>query len=229
MKKILRKGFTLIEILVCIAIIAIVIAILLSVYKESKKKSYAASCVSNLKQSISATLLYSQDYDGRLPLGGDISDLFDNGRENFYGDQYRDIMINLPNLKLVLRPYLKSDNVWKCPSDFGTFPGSGNNWGTTTLLKCENSCYEKFGNSYRYRLEIALKNKRVDSVFLINSFNNKVIQNSETAILWDVAGYWHGSRKPSVEEKWYNIAFADGHVKYCTDAERIAYTDSDIN
>lgn len=58
-----KRGFTLIELLVVIAIIAILAAILFPVFAKAREAARAASCKSNLKQIVTAALMYSQDYD----------------------------------------------------------------------------------------------------------------------------------------------------------------------
>ena len=64
-----RRGFTLIELLVVIAIIAILAAILFPVFARAREKARQASCQSNLKQLVLATLMNAQDYDEKLPAG----------------------------------------------------------------------------------------------------------------------------------------------------------------
>ncbi len=55
-------GFTLIELLVVIAIIAILAAMLLPALAAAQRKAQNAQCESNLKQMITAGLMYCQDY-----------------------------------------------------------------------------------------------------------------------------------------------------------------------
>src|SRR6478609_2670504 len=62
------SGFTLIELLVVIAIIAILAAILFPVFAQAREAARKATCQSNLKQFMTAILMYAQDYDECLPL-----------------------------------------------------------------------------------------------------------------------------------------------------------------
>jgi len=62
-----RFAFTLLELLVAVAIVAILAAILLPVFASAKESAKAAVCQSNLRQLGASFLLYSSDWDGVCP------------------------------------------------------------------------------------------------------------------------------------------------------------------
>jgi prepilin-type N-terminal cleavage/methylation domain-containing protein len=62
-----HRGFTLIELLVVIAIIAILAAILFPVFAQAKEAAKKTQTLSNVKNIGLANLMYSSDYDDKLP------------------------------------------------------------------------------------------------------------------------------------------------------------------
>jgi prepilin-type N-terminal cleavage/methylation domain-containing protein len=62
-----RRAFTLIELLVVIAIIAILAAILFPVFAQAKTAAKKTADLSNLKNNITGTLIYSSDADDLIP------------------------------------------------------------------------------------------------------------------------------------------------------------------
>ena len=97
----MRKGFTLIELLVVIAIIAILAAILFPVFARAREKARQSSCLSNIKQLGLAAMMYSQDYDERLPW----DDL------DYDGDGTQD-----GTWRGMIAPYVKNSQMFLCPS-----------------------------------------------------------------------------------------------------------------
>lgn len=61
-----RASFTLIELLIVIAIIAILACLLLPALNQARKRGHAISCMSNQKQTMLAQIQYSNDYSGYM-------------------------------------------------------------------------------------------------------------------------------------------------------------------
>src|SRR5688500_17376646 len=62
-----RCGFTLVELLVVIGIIATLVAILLPTLGRAREAARAANCLSNLRQITTAFMLFAHDNKGYLP------------------------------------------------------------------------------------------------------------------------------------------------------------------
>src|ERR1044071_809185 len=62
-----RSGFSLIELLVSIAVISILLAILLPVLPAARRVGQLAKCMSNMRQISAAVLMYNTDNDGYFP------------------------------------------------------------------------------------------------------------------------------------------------------------------
>ncbi len=65
----LRRAFTLIEILVVVAIISILAALLLPVLIGARDKARQSACASNLRQVGAAIQMYADDHDSTFPVG----------------------------------------------------------------------------------------------------------------------------------------------------------------
>ncbi len=91
------KAFTLMEIMVSIAIIAILGAILFPALAQVRVRAQQSSCASNLRQLSGAALQYAMDYEGLLPLTSH------SGSAHSWG--------------VTLRPYGAVQALRVCPSD----------------------------------------------------------------------------------------------------------------
>ncbi|MDF2439224.1 MAG: hypothetical protein JWN98_208, partial [Abditibacteriota bacterium] len=94
----IRRAFTLIEILIVVAIIGIVAAILLPIFSSVRERTRTTTCTSNLRQIGLALQLYTNDYRGFYPHIG----LSANPDCTLWADR--------------IYPYLKAADVLHCPS-----------------------------------------------------------------------------------------------------------------
>ncbi len=103
-------GFTLIEVLVVVAIIALLVSILLPALGKARGYAKEATCRSNLHQLALATTYYADDNQYRLPyiLGTDQGS-GEPTNAPFY--QYHQIFL--------LWPYLKDLRIYRCPTASG--------------------------------------------------------------------------------------------------------------
>jgi prepilin-type N-terminal cleavage/methylation domain-containing protein len=102
-----HKAFTLIELLIVIAIISILASILFPVFARARENARRAGCMSNMKQIGIGVMMYTQDYDEHVPAcyannGGDSNHTF-----AYY-----------------IEPYTKNSQIYRCPSDSSTHASS---------------------------------------------------------------------------------------------------------
>lgn len=120
-------GFTLVELLVVVAVIAILAALLLPTLAKAKAKAHSATCLNNIRQVELACLVYTDEANDRLPynLGeNEINSLRQQGLYVNWTTPIMDWELSTDNTNTVLLtqggigPYTgKAARVYKCPSD----------------------------------------------------------------------------------------------------------------
>lgn len=197
-----RRGFTLVELLVVVGILAVLAAILFPVFARAREKARAAQCTSNLKQLGLAIEMYSADYDDLFPWGIDPADEF--LPEIWSGfPAWQALIPTMPRLKDVLLPYTRNREIWHCRSDIG-FDELEH---TGLPLNGRPSAYEAFGTSYMWRTEVTFEHLGP----------SLLAHPAETNVLFDGHGNWHGHG--SYDAGRWNILYGDGHVKSATYAQ----------
>lgn len=126
-----RLGFTLVELLVVIGIIALLIAILLPSLQKARETAIRTACASNLRQVHSGVVMYANENRGWLPQRYEVrkrvltaTDLAAGSKINTLED----------GIQLVLERYV-GRQIFQCPADGGD--------ATNPQL-----VFDRFGSSY---------------------------------------------------------------------------------
>ena len=191
-----RRAFTLIEILVVIAIISILAALLFPAFAVVRANARRASCVSNLKQIGAAMEMYKADYDGRFPFAVDPSDKYNVS--GGFPNGFDALVPTLPLIQDILQPYASSKQVFACAGDTG-FEFDERNGQKVDAFP---SCHEKFGTSYFYRTELAAN----------QIGESQLPEPAKLNVMMDADGNFHAGGL--LRREWrYSVLFADSHVK----------------
>lgn len=133
-----RRGFSLVELLVVVAIIAILASMLLTSLSRAKETARRIKCTNNLRQLAITWQLYMDDHEDRLvPNGaGSAADL--EGRRLWVvGNTHQDVPAFTNREYLLESKYAafaddpKTPEIYKCPSDHVTVPIGGREHPTT--------------------------------------------------------------------------------------------------
>lgn len=121
------RGFTLVELLVVIAVIAILAALLMPALARARSKGQGMTCINNLRQLSIACFTYTDDARDRLPYNLGHSDIYKAVSRNYYYNWTTPVMnweLDSDNTNRVLLtrggigPYVsKVDSVYRCPAD----------------------------------------------------------------------------------------------------------------
>jgi len=189
-----RAGFTLAELLVVIAVIAILIALLIPALGRIRSASFETTCHAHIRQLGMAHNLYAADHDGLLPGTG-----VTNGGQTV--EMRTDGQPANNNIAAHIFPYVASASVFECPA----FIARGYNAVFLKSKGCINPWTWNFKQLYAGGafVEGTLKMRKMS--YFTNPAAVCVFGDFDVTSLPSLSfTYWH--------KGGFNVVFLDGHT-----------------
>ena len=228
-----KKAFTLIDLLVVIAIIAILAGMLLPALSRAKAKAKSIKCMNNLKQVALATIMYADDHNDKvIPVLGPNKPYWFHVIAPYMGDA---AYANDPqrkydgSMQTIICPSIKKRSVQEGPGDSVTNWSYW--WGQFANSKAEgsytiNSWMQWPMGSY-YEPKTAEERQRYWGMYMNSSANVPLYGDGNWVDAWPRADHTpppnyeggdhtQGMRRFFVDRhnKGIQMAYTDGHVEF---------------
>jgi prepilin-type N-terminal cleavage/methylation domain-containing protein/prepilin-type processing-associated H-X9-DG protein len=222
-----RQGFTLVELLVVIGIIAVLVGILLPSLARARRQAQISQCASNLRQLGLGVMTYLVDSKQKYPAYSlatkpSSESLFQNCRFYIWGQPYT--IFGVPTVSRLLDPYTGA-LIAQCPLETGyRNAGLGAPYDGKTF-------YELYGSSYAFNaaiydststtLAFAGQTRSVFYNVAPGRIRNasKLVMGGDFTILYveyfthtPQIGHFVKATTHSINKQDCNLLFADGHV-----------------
>ncbi|HJN16812.1 MAG TPA: DUF1559 domain-containing protein [Armatimonadota bacterium] len=201
------SGFTLIEVLVVIAIIAVLAAILFPVFSRARESGRKATCISNIRQIGMAFLMYADDYDEGFPNTGEP-------------------MLWMGRLwRWPVQPYLANAGKQATPGNPFTSVGF-----TPLVLLCPSDNVAEGswdGTSYAYCAAFYHTPSQINTMTTTDLYagspppcTTQTLANVTYPAQKILVGEWLTNHEAGIQDGWWSwggarcYVFADGHAKY---------------
>jgi prepilin-type N-terminal cleavage/methylation domain-containing protein len=219
-----RRGFTLVELLVVIAVIAVLAAVLFPVFAKAREHARKSRCRHNIHQIVIAIRMYLDDSDGYM------CPYDDPGRENADSGHAFGYCMYL------LRLYYKDKGIWVCPS--GHQLGQGwDKWSDRRYpFRPERMTYKdpKTGEEFYTNYEIGFDQWRGNTLSEHNLYEDYG-PHSGIQLVMDYPCNWGANQGPAERYTWETevvqqerrshkngclVGKLDGHVEWWPDQWR---------
>jgi len=206
-------GFTLIEILIVIAIIGILAGLLLPVLSSAKARSKQIGCANNLRQVALGFQMYAADNDGRLPENppsGSSEKAWVKGNMQRAEEATNTWLIRTGEIF----PYANNVAVYHCPADLSQFGNvrrsrsySMNGWmGSRFMETNSRAAYRTFIR------ENELAAARPATLWMLMDENEATIDDGWFWVTMDDTRPF-ASSPATRHDHGYGTSFADGHIE----------------
>jgi hypothetical protein len=222
-------GFTLVELMFVVAVIAVLAGLLLPGISRSLSRAHQANCFGNHKQLALAWQMYVDDWQGRLVCNVDDGDgvpQFTNwvsGTKN-NRDDIRNINLLVDASRSLLGKYIGNARVYKCPSDRDSFVRSVSMNNRLNPVRFLREPLVLGGNGTNYKVFKKIDDVGTpDGIFVISDERSDSINEGNLAVDLSNTGnylgvgieqpYWWLDTPASYHSKGVVLSFADGHVE----------------
>ncbi len=206
-----QSGFSLIEMGVVIAIIAILVTLLLPVLASAKARAKRAACLDNLKQINLGVHLYAGDNGDKTPATGGGTYI-----------NYKEVVKGYVGLH---GPSSTGDKVFTCPAD--TFYYDETSLAYVARGHHDQAAYDFSSYSFNglnlltqypaSRYGVVLPGIAGRSLSTIKAPNKTVLVAESAALLpysWHEPRARHSGELPTLDNSKNSVSFVDGHMNY---------------
>lgn len=221
-----HRGFSLLELLVSLAIVALLVAMLLPLLAQTQRLAHRAACASNLRQIGFAWQAYMNDNE-QLPQHTDAPD-WAYGGVRFVGPDHTAVA----DAARPINAYLDTDQSGQSALALGVFRDAADRGITKrdepleSILPNSDGCYETFGTSYRANMFLLNSTAAgIDALRRPLKVAEITAQPSRLLLVGDPVWYFAiqdaGSPDYAFDARWHdpdsasgNMAAFDGSVRW---------------